>query len=433
MDLSSLSTGRAFVIKCLRVVIASARGFTQDNCSFRAAALTLCTLLSVVPVLALAFGIAQGFGLEEAIEKQLAEQLQGQEEVAKWITNFAYSFLHTTKGGLIAGIGFAALLLTVVKLLRDIEISFNVIWKTKEQRNIPRTISDYLAIIIIAPILLITSSSLTVAVTKEVGSFGNQMIIFGYISPVLLSLLKLLPYCVIWALFTFIYMSMPNTKVNFSSGLLGGVIAGTIFQVFQWAYISFQVGVSKYNAIYGSFAALPLFIVWLQTSWLIVLFGAEISYAHQNSENLEFSPDAAKISHSFRILLALNICHMIIKKFQAGERSCNLRHISRTMQIPASLAKNIVQELLEAGLIVATDTYFQPRQGKTKEGDQVIYQPAAPIDRLSIKYVVDLLEQRGGNDLPVNAEHGLTEIAKYLRALSDAVEKAPANALLKDL
>ncbi len=434
MDLSSLSTGRAFAIKWLRILVASLRGFMEDNCSLRAAALTLSALLSVVPVLAMAFGIAQGFGLEKAIEKELMVELQGQEEVARWLINFAYSFLHSTKGGLIAGIGFLALLLTVVKILRNIEISFNAIWKTRVQRNIPRTISDYLAVTIIAPILLIASSSLTVVVTREFGTISNQIMVFGYITPVLLPLLKLLPYCVIWVLFTFIYMSMPNTKVKFSSGLLGGVIAGTIFQVFQWAYISFQVGVSKYNAIYGSFAALPLFIVWLQTSWLIVLLGAEISYAHQNSANYEYDPDAAKISHSFRMLLALNICHMIIKKFQTGERCCTLRHISRTIQIPVSLAQRIIVELLGAGLISATDNdYSQPHQGKAKEGDRAVYQPAASIDKFSIKYVLDVLEQHGSTDLPVNTEHGLKQIEENVRALNDAVAKAPANTLLKDL
>ena len=431
VDVSSLSTGRALAIKSLRVLVASLKGFVQDNCSFRASALTLCTLLSIVPVLAMAFGIAQGFGLEKAIEKLLFQELKGQEEVARWIVNFAYSFLNTTKGGLIAGIGVLALLLTVVKVLRDIERAFNAIWKTREQRNILRTINDYLTIIIVAPIMLIATSSLTVVVKSKVGAVTSQTMVLGYIGPALLPILKLLPYCVIWGLFTFIYMSIPNTKVNFSSGLLGGIIAGTVFQLFQVAYITFQIGVSKYNAIYGSFAALPLFIIWLQTSWLIVLFGAEISYAHQNSENYGFDPDNAKISHNSKMLLALNICYIIIKKFQMAERCCTLQHISRTLQVPVSLARGIIQELVEAGLICAT--HSQPHQGKTENGDRVIYQPASSIDRFSIKYVTDCLESHGGNDLPVNTEKGFKRISENVKALSDALEKAPSNTLLKDL
>jgi len=431
IDVSSLSTGRALAIGSLRVLVASLQGFARDNCSFRASALTLCTLLSIVPVLAMAFGIAQGFGLEKAVEKQLFQELRGQEEVARWLVNFAYSFLNTTKGGLIAGVGVLALLLTVVKVLRDVERAFNAIWKTGEQRNIPRTISDYVTIIIVAPILLIASSSLTVVVKSEVGAVTNHTMVLEYIGPALLPLLKLLPYCVIWGLFTFIYMSMPNTRVNFSSGLLGGIIAGTIFQLFQLAYITFQVGVSKYNAIYGSFAALPLFIIWLQTSWLIVLFGAEVSYAYQNSENYWFDPGETTISHNYKMLLALNICYIVIKNFQTAARCCTLRYISRTLQVPMSLVRGIIQELAEAELICAT--HSQPHQGRMKYGDRVIYQPASSTDRFSIKYVIDCLESHGSNNLHVNTEHGFEKITENLKSLSDALEKAPSNILLKDL
>jgi len=430
IDVGSLSAPRALAIKCMRILVAALQGFAGDNCSFRASALTLCTLLSIVPVLALAFGIAQGFGLEKAIERELFEELRGQEEVARWIVTFAYSFLNTTKGGLIAGVGVLALLLTVVKVLRDVEKAFNEIWKTREQRSIPRTISDYLTIIIVAPILLVASSSLMVVIKSGAGAQTSQMIVWQYISPALLPILKILPYCVIWALFTFIYMSMPNTRVNFRSGLLGGIIAGTVFELFQSAYITFQVGVSKYNAIYGSFAALPLFIIWLQTSWLIVLFGAEISYACQNSEDYLLDPEKAKISHKYKMLLALNICYIIIKNFQTAARCCTLEYISRTLQISMSLVRGIIEELVEAELICAT--FVQPHQEGTKDGC-VIYQPASPTDRFSIKYVIDSLESHGVSDLPVNAEQGFTRIAEKVEALADTLKRAPSNILLKDL
>ena len=381
----------------------------------------------------MAFGIAQGFGLEKAVERQLLEELKGQEEVARWIVNFAYSFLRTTKGGLIAGFGVLLLFLTVVKVMKDVEKAFNAIWKTGEERSISRTISDYITIIIIAPILLITSSSLTVFITTQVNAVTNQALVFEYTAPLLLPVLKLLPYFVIWGLLAFLYVSMPNTRVNFPSALLGGIIAGTIFQIFQWAYITFQVGVSKYNAIYGSFAALPLFIIWLQTSWLIVLLGAEISHAHQNSGDYRFDHTGVKISHNSKMLLELNVCYLIIRSFERGDRGCTPGYISRTLQIPMPLARETIQELMGAGLICATNANSQQGRQSITDGDQLMYQPALPADRFSIQYVIECLESYGDNDLLVNTEEGFKKIAEKVNALGDTLEKAPANILLKDL
>ncbi len=432
-DVSSLPAGRALVVSFLRILLASFRGFVRDNCALRASALTLGTLLSIVPVLAMAFGIAQGFGLEKAIEQQLLDELRGHEEVARWLVNFAYSFLHTTRGGLVAGIGVLALLLTVVKVLKDVEKALNSIWKTKEQRSIPRTISDYITIIVVAPILLIVSSSLTVMVTSEISAVTHEVFIFKYIGSLVLPVLKLLPYCVIWVLFTFIYMSIPNTKVNFTSAFWGGIIAGTIFQVFQWTYITFQVGVSKYNTIYGSFAALPLFIIWLQTSWSITLFGAEISYAYQTSGSYELSSSHEKISHNSKILLALNICYMIVKNFQNAEKCSNIRYISSTLHIPIALVRDLIEEMLDAGLICATSAHSPSHPERPKDNDQVIYQPAVSTDRFSIKYVIDCLERHGNNELILDAEPGSKRIAENMKVLSECIEKSSSNSLLKDL
>ena len=422
--LKDLSKPKSFFVKQLRVALLAFRGFDENKCKLRASALTFYSLLSIVPVAAMAFGIAKGFGFEHLLEKQLSERFPGQEEVMAQIINFSRSLLENTKGGVIAGIGIAVLFWTVIKVLGNIERSFNDIWGIKGQRTIGRRFSDYLSIMLICPILIIISSSATVFITTQIRLITTKIELLGAFSPIIFSVLKLLPYCVIWILFTFIYIFMPNSKVNFKSGLLAGVVAGTIYQITQWAYITFQVGASKYNAIYGSFAALPLFLVWLQISWLIVLLGAEISFAHQNVDTYEFEPDCLKVNHSFKRLLSLRIAALAVKNFLEGNRPFTSSQISHQLEIPIRLVRQIVFELTESGIL---------SEANAKEYKEIAYQPARDIDTLTIKYVEDALDRRGGSNIPVKEDKELKQLSEALKSFEHAIEKSSENKLLKNI
>jgi membrane protein len=282
--LDDLPFGKSFLIKQLRIIILAFRGYNEDRCLLRASSLTFYTLLSIVPVAAMFFGVAKGFGFERRLEDQLFERFPGQEEVLSQVIHFSNSLLEQTRGGLIAGIGLLVLFWSVLKVLGHIEMAFNDIWEIKKQRSWGRKFSDYLSIMLISPILVLMSGSATVFITTQVAQITQKVELLGVVSPLISFFLKFTPYVLIWALFTILYIIMPNTKVHFKAGLLGGVVAGTLYQIAQGAYISFQIGAAKYNAIYGSFAALPLFLMWVQISWWIVLFGAELSFASQISQ-----------------------------------------------------------------------------------------------------------------------------------------------------
>lgn len=421
---SDLPRRKSLLIEQLRIVLLSLRGFHEDKCQLRASALTFYSLLSIVPVAAMAFGIAKGFGFEKALENQLLEKLQGQEEVVTRIISFAHSLLETTRGGVIAGAGVAVLFWTVIKLLGNIENSFNYIWGIKRPRGLGRKFSDYLSVMIICPVLLIMSGSITVVIASQVKLVTQKIALLGVISPVIFLILKLLPYCVIWILFTFIYIFMPNTKVNLKSGILAGIVAGTIYQIVQWGYINLQIGVARYGAIYGSFAALPLFLVWLQVSWLIVLFGAEISFAHQNVETYEFEPDCLRASHSFKKLLALRIAQLCVKNFVKGEKPWTASQISQALDIPIRLVRQIIYELVDSGIISET---------KEEENKDVAYQPARDIEVFTVKNVIDMLEGRGTDNIPVAQSKELDRLSDSLKIFAEAVEKSPANMALKDI
>jgi membrane protein len=233
-----------------------------------------------------------------------------------------------------------------------------------------------------------------------------------------------LPYAAIWGLLIFVYIFLPNTKVRWRSGVLAGVIAGTLFVLFLKGYLLFQIGVARYNAVYGAFAALFLFLILLQGGWLIVLFGAEISFAHQNVHTYEFEPDCLHVSHSFKRLLSLRVVHLLIKDFSEGQRWCEETEISQKLEIPIRLARQILYELVEAGII-----------SPVKIDDERIsaYQPALNPEKATIKVVIDALDQHGSDKVPVAQTDELDKISELLKAFDDEIKRSPANLRLVDI
>ena len=420
--LAALPPKKSFLIKYLRILIVSVREFGRDKCQLRASALTFYSLTSVVPVIAMIFGIAKGFGFEKVLETQLRTKFAGQDEVVDKIVGFSHAMLANTKGGLIAGVGLIVLFWAVIKMLGQIEDSMSDIWKIKEQRSLGRKFSDYLSFMLICPVMIILSGSATVFITTQVTLILHKIDFLGILSPVVLLVLRLIPLMLVWSVFTFIYLFMPNTKVRFSAGLLAGIVAGTVFQIVEWIYITFQVGVASYNAIYGSFAALPLFLVWLQTSWLVVLYGVELSYACQKVDEFELEPDASQASHYLRRMLALRIMQYLVGSFVKKEAPPTTDRMVQDLEIPKCLVNEITSNLLESRLISSTDSGGAPG-----------FQPGLDVNILTVQYVIDALEHRGISKMPFTESADYRAITAAVESFRGTIEKLPANKLLRDL
>lgn len=415
---------RSFVIRLLRIILLTFRGLAEDRCQLRASSLTFYSLLSIVPVLAMIFGIAKGFGFEKNLREILLERLAGQEQVAIRVIDFSHALLDNVKGGLVAGIGILVLFYTIIKILSHIENAFNDIWGIKKPRSVGRKITDYLSMILICPVLFLMSSGATIIIASGVRQVTQRIALLEALGPFISLLLNFLPYCVMWILFTFVYMFMPNTRVRFTSALLAGIIAGTAYHLFQWIYILFQVNVTRYNAIYGSFAALPLFFIWLQVSWLIVLFGAEVSFAHQNVDSYEFEQDSDNASQAFRTLLSLRIVQLIVKNFSNGAPPWTALQISHHLEIPIRLVNQLLYELVDAGILSESCP-----DGDRDKG----YQPARDPDSLTIKAVLDALDRRGNDAIPVAYSEEMERLSRSLGEFSKLIETSPSNLLIKSI
>jgi membrane protein len=425
--LKDLHPLEAFCIKCLRIILLAERGFIRNHCQKTASVLTYYSLLNVVPVVAVAFAIAKGFGLEKLIEKQILQmaiKANWQADITNQFLGFSHKLLEQVRGGLIAGVGVILLFWTVISILGKIEASLNEIWEIEKSRTLIRKFSDYIAMVVFGPVLLIISSSATVLVASQVKVIANKIAFLGAFSKVIFLLLNLLPYVSIWVLLTMLYLIMPNTRIPLKSALWGGVTAGTIAQIVQWIYIKFQIGVAHYGAIYGSFAALPLFLVWLQVSWMIVLFGAEIAFAHEHVETFGFHPDHSRISMSSKKVLSLKIFHLLVKRFSQGEAPLSARQIGHALEIPVRLVRQLLFELSGMGLVIETS------KGKEQE---VTFQPAKTIENITVKHTLDAIERYGDAFLPkVQSTEGET-LSDHLRNIAEAMEKASGNVVLKEV
>jgi membrane protein len=415
---------RGKCIRLLRIFLLSFSQFSSDMCSLRASALTFFTLLSIVPVLAMSFGIAKGFGLDKLLREKIMEAMQGQQEVLTRIITFAETMLDNTKGGLVAGVGVALLLWSVIQVLGNIESSFNDIWGIKKQRSLGRKFTDYLSLMLIAPVLYIVATSATVFVASQITIITQKIAFLGGVVPLIMLGVKIVTFLLFGGLLTYLYIAMPNGKIHFKSALLGGIVAGVMYQVVQWVYIRFQIGVSSAGAIYGSFAALPLFLIWLQMSWRIVLYGAELAFSHQNEQTFEFEQDCLSANYETRKLLSLRIAQVSVARFTAGLPPLSAEDIAAELEMPVRLARDLIFRLTEAHILTSA-------QG-TSERDR-LYQPARDIGDMTIRFVVEQMEKAGTSDIPVAETPELEKLRKSLAAFDLTLQKLPENKLLKDL
>ncbi|MBR1557358.1 MAG: YihY/virulence factor BrkB family protein [Prevotella sp.] len=281
-----------------RILYLTIRFFTTKRVMTQASALTYSTLLAIVPILAVVFAIARGFGFNKYIEVWFRDALSSQPQAAEVIVGFVNSYLVHTKSGIFLGVGLIFMLYTVLMLVNNVEETFNQIWQVSNSRPIIRSFTNYLAMFFLFPIIIIVTTGLSIFMATIADSMGDSLLI----GPAVHKLLDVSPYLLLSLLFIGLYVYMPNTKVRISSAVIPGILAGVAMQLLQTVYIHSQIWVTGYNAIYGSFAALPLFMLWVQISWTICLFGAQLTYTNQNLNrfgiNLEFFNMHPKIDMS---------------------------------------------------------------------------------------------------------------------------------------
>jgi len=400
------------------------KGIKRDNIYIKASALTFYSILSVIPIVALAFGIAKGFGLHDELRAQIIMQFHNQEQVMNWILDFANKTLEQTSGGWLAGIGVAFLFSTVGQLLRYVESTFNSIWRVDETRVWYRQITDYLAVIIMVPTLFVASSSVTVLATTRLNDILSQSDMLEGLKPVVSFLVQLIPFILLCAVSTMAFLAMPNTRVKVRSALFSGLLTGIALQVLQIVYVESQMGITKLGTLYGSFAAIPLLMVWIQMSWVVVLIGAQLSYYLQNITRYEFEFEVQTVSPKQKKRLSLLVMHSLIEEFVKGLKPRAPEEISLELSLPARTVHDCLDLLHEASLV--TEVW-------SDEEERYVYQPATDVNRMTLSFVLDQIESSGSIHKIVINNADYRKIDTALTKFENLTASSEINVLLRDI
>ncbi len=396
---NDLSKTHYSLLGILRIVVMAVHGFRESKCRLWASALTYFSVFALVPITALAFGIAKGFGLDVLLKDELYEKFSDFEYQLNYVFEYSNRLLDTTKGGMIAGIGVVLLFWAVVKMLGNIEAAFNSIWGVKSHRSLFRKFSDYLSMALICPILILAASSITTFVQGYLSRVSTQMLPEGWSGSFIDFTARMLPFVILWLLFPFLYSFMPNTKVRWRAAIVAGVLTGSAFQLLQQSYLALQFFLSGYNTIYGSFSAVPLFLIWLQLSWLLVLFGAEISCAIQTSSDHEFEPLAQELCPMARTRLMLAVSVTMARYFRDNHAGLSEEELAERTNIPIRLIRDAIYRLEDARVIIRT----QPLDGAgilRARPDEDVFYPGIPLEKFTAFEVMRMVGSHGKNYQP---------------------------------
>ncbi len=417
---AELAKHKRIPYRLLKVIMIAIKGVGRDNLFINASALTYSVMFALVPLIALFIAIGKGFGIEESIKVWLTELMAAQKELIPFIMSFVDRYLESAQGGVFIGVGVVILLVSVMSLLNSVERTFNNIWQVNKSRSLLRQFTSYFSSLFIIPIII--------AVTGGINIFFNNLLdqlqLTQVLSPLLTFGMKITPYVVSWIVFTVIYLSVPNTRVKFQNGMIAGIVAGTAFQFFQMIYIEGQSYLSRYDLVYGSFAAIPLLLLWLQISFTILLLGAEISYASQNLQNYDYEGDTKNISIRYKRFISLFLTFVIVRRFENHEEPVKDEEFSTIYKLPIRLVNQVLSELTEARIV----TEIVDEDFKSKA-----YQPAMDIHQLSIKTLFDKMESEGAELFLSNKNEELDRLWNIYVLLDKPDHQPDREILIKDL
>ncbi len=411
---------RQWGVKLLRLGLVAATEFRESFLSIRATSLVYTTLLSLVPFLAVMFSVLKAFGVHQQIEPILSQALDPLGEKGGEITTNIIRFVDNLKVGVLGAVGVAGLFYTTYSLIEKIEEALNSIWRVEEGRPLARRITDYLSVVLLGPVFVFTAFGLMassqshwlVQRVMEIQPFGSLIV----------ALTNLLPFLFMCGIFTFLYKFVPNTSVNFSSALVGGVTAGIIWQIAGMAFAAFVASSGKYSAIYSSFAVLILFLIWLYVGWLIVLAGAQVAYYHQHPSAYLLHLGRKHQTPLFREYLTLALLGHITTRFLAGKPPLKGEQLARVQHVPLTMVESLLSDLIQANILVHTD----------KPKGVVLARPPEAIPVTEVLKVVQHQLHNGAQGFSVGTDVISQVLMRRDSAVQDALEGITLRHLIQD-
>lgn len=382
---NELTGFKRIVFGVLKTLILVIRGFSSKQLNMTANALTYNLVFAVIPILAMVLAIAKGFGFSEVIETHLGQSMLGETQIMPEIMGMVNRYLETAQGGAFIGIGLLILIWAVYSFFRNVEQSFNAIWDVKQSRSVVRQLTTYIAVLFLVPVLVIATSGVSILIHTTM----EAVPLLDKVSHWHSSIVRLVQFMVAWAVFLWMYMAIPNTKVHFRSAVFPAVLMGTLFQLLQMLSMYVIVFLGRTSIVYGAFAAIPIIMMWLQWTCLLILIGAEMSYAIQNNEQFEYEKDLEKMSRRYKDFLTLYLLHRIIKRFEQDETPYMAIDLAHENNVPIRLVTQLLNRLVDVGLL--RTVYVEQKEERT-------YQPALDTHKITVGMVIERIDKQGIED-----------------------------------
>ncbi len=412
---------KKFNVRIVKTINLTVQSFMNRDLQIKSMAITYQTIFAMVPALALLLAISKGFGFQEIVQNELYTYFPSQSKALGTALGFVDSYLAEASSGILVGVGLVVLMWTLISLLSNIEDAFNNIWDIRNNRKIVQKVRDYIAIFLLIPILMILSSGISLFLSSTL----LAVVPFAFMSPLVNTLLEFLPVVLCWAAFTLCFWLIPNTKVSFKYAAISGIFCAVAFGLLQNLFLGGQIYVSKYNAIYGSFAFLPLLLIWLQLSWLLLLSGCGLTYALQNIFSYNFFDSINSVSQDYYRKVMLVTTAVIYRRFHEGLSAPTRNELSMTYGLPISMVSSIAQKLIKAGLIQISGNF-------NKDEDPGLI-PTTDTDKVSVKEVVRKVEHEGKSNFIPEFKSTYSNALKQIDEITDRMYEASGDILIRDL
>lgn len=408
------------VLRLARTVLILGRDLAMGQLTLRAMSLVYTTLLSIVPLLALSFSVLKAFGVHNQIQPMLLKLLEPLGDKGVEVAQHIAEFIQNMNVGVLGAVGLALLLYTAISLVQKIEESLNYIWHIAQPRRLGERFSRYLSVLMVGPLLVFSALGVTATVMNI--ETVQQLLAVDVLGQALQLVSRLVPYLLIIAAFTFVYLFIPNTRVRLGAALVGGIVGGVVWQTSGWLFAVFVASSGQYAAIYSSFAILVLFMIWLYVSWLVLLFGASVAFYTQHPEYLYLGSGEPRLSNRVRERLALSLMSRVAARFVTGQPAISLPEFTRQLRVPMHVLSTVVDALQDSALLRQT------------ADDPPLFLPARDPALISVTQVLDAVRSAGEarffspHELPTPAP--VDEVLDKIRA---AVETAAGSVSLRDL
>jgi membrane protein len=418
IDRSSYGKWRALLLDSLQILVVVIKDMLSGDLTLRAMGLVYTTLLSLVPLLAVSFSVLKAFGVHEALQPVLYNFLAPLGPRGTDLAGRIVEFVNNMKVGVLGFVGLSLLIYTVISLVQKIEESFNAIWRVRSLRSILQRFSDYLSVVLVGPVLIVSALGLTASLMST--TLMRRLIAVEPLGSIVAALGETVPYVLVCAAFIFAYAFVPNTKVRARSALVGGVIGGVLWQTVGWGFASFIVASTRYAAVYSGFAVLILFLIWLYLSWLILLIGSEISFYYQNRQYIVMEKEVSVPNARLVEQMAVSVMFLVAQNFYRNKPPWTVDSLAKRLGVSIAQVEEIVEALKKKGLIAET------------AGDWPAYLPARDIEIIELLNIYDAVRGRlsGGGMKRISA---IGEVEDIITEIDKAIGTALGGRTLRDM